>query len=199
MYRCERMFGKVGVEFRDNLIEEADMNDLGSLGALGVVITLLAGITSEVAEQLFGGFIRGKLMYWAALVTGVAVTFGAQVLAIQVPALQPLTSLSWQVTVVVGVVVGFVSTKLHGALTTANPGTETASLSGVVKSVAKRIGGNTAQSEVERATTELWDIQKAYTDKQVSKADTLAAIETWKQKYPNWSMLIPPGFPAEPQ
>ena len=116
------------------------MNGLGSLGALGVIITLLAGINTQVAEHLFGGFVSGKLMYWAALVTGVALAFGAQALSGQVVALQPLVGLSWQVTLVVGVITGFVSTKLQGVLNAANSGTQAASLSGVVKSIVTNVG-----------------------------------------------------------
>ena len=125
------------------------MDTLGNFGVLGAIIALLAGINAEVVEHLFGGFFKGKLMYWVALVVGVALTFGAQALAGQVNALQPLVGLSWPIVLVVGVITGFVSTKLHGALTAANSGTSTASLSGIVKNVITAIGGNSTQGEKE--------------------------------------------------
>ena len=124
------------------------MSDLGNIGALGVIITLLAGVTHEAAEHLFGGLVKGRFMYWAVLGTGIAVAFGAQAGAPYVPALDTLNGLSWQAILAGGVVVGFTATKLHGVLSH-NLGTETASLSGIVKTVVASVGSKDTPPKVD--------------------------------------------------
>lgn len=200
------------------------MSDLASLGSIGVIVTLLAGITHEVSEQLFGGILKGKYMYWASLGVGVVVTVGAQAIAPQFEPMAPLIGLPLQMIIAGGVIVGFVATKLHKVLQ-AEPGTHDSSLSGMVKSVAsaavekitpKSIGMSEADVLENTRLVALGDLPAAtdgdkfnagyaklnlivndYKTGKVSRDATLQAVEFCKTKYPG--VMVPPGFPAEPQ
>lgn len=111
---------------------------MGDTGQFLALITVLAGVTHEAAEHLFGGLLSGVKMYWAVIVTGVVVVFGAQVAAQYLPVLAPLMGLPWQAVVVGGVVTGFAATKLHGVLSK-DSGVQDAALSGLMKDMVRAV------------------------------------------------------------
>lgn len=200
------------------------MSDLASLGSIGIIITLLAGITHEVSEQLFGGILKGKYMYWASLGVGVAVAVGAQIIAPQFPPMAPLIGLPLQMIIAGGFIVGFTATKLHKVLSS-DSGTHDASISGLAKMVAVAVvekvspkpdGLSEADILENTRLVALGDLPNAtvgdkfnagyaklnlivndYKTGKVSRDATLQAVELCKAKYPG--VMVPPGFPVEPE
>lgn len=103
-----------------------------TFGVFAGVIALLAGVTHEVSEQMFGKLVNGVWMYWLSVLTGVGVLFSAQIASSYFPAeLGILNNLPWQMTLVLGLITGISATKLHGVLSH-DTGTSNASLSNVV-------------------------------------------------------------------
>lgn len=57
---------------------------------------------------------------------------------------------------------------------------------------------NSTSDILNEAISEISQLEKNYREGNVSLVVTLAAVDAWKKKYPEWNMLVPPGFPGAP-
>jgi hypothetical protein len=102
----------------------------------GTLVVYLVGISTageQVAENLWGGFVKGPIMRYLAIVTTIGIAYAAWALDVG-----PLEGLSPIKVAVYGVFAGLGSNVIHSVFGAVLPGTRNATLSGAVAQVFQR-------------------------------------------------------------